>query len=501
MLESREYRAALVLGVLIVSIAQATFGAAPAVEITATWIGPSTGSWSNPANWDVGVSPCNVGTVEFNVIIPANRGQVIHDTGGPCDLKSLIHGENTWLVITAGSSITVQKTAELAGVIDARDGSFQATGADVSLPSNHSWYAIKSPTGIATVAIGAISYSSTGWSQPSGREWYLMDMIGTSASFDLSTVLMLDTGFDSAGTGADIHQFNIRDGATLDFSSVTSVALPHDPQDRTEFNISDGSQLDIKSLNAITSTGTGQLHFNITGGSQAHLGTHDFGDGVKLLATDDSVVSFDQNLQYSHNNEANLAIGSATVHMAGSSSPGAPQLVEVGGVDVDIYASILANDNFGFGQLIIGQPGQPTVVQLQDQFDNGNGDCEALYLWGGLRGGTANSGLIIHPGSTLVLNEKNVYVYDGVVWSKVNSLFAPGVSEIVYGGGTIQLGMAPCPADTDCDLSVGVADFLNILSDWGPCPTGIDCRSDFDNDANIGINDFLAILSNWGPCP
>ena len=45
------------------------------------------------------------------------------------------------------------------------------------------------------------------------------------------------------------------------------------------------------------------------------------------------------------------------------------------------------------------------------------------------------------------------------------------------------------------DGTVGIADFLLLLAQWGVPAT---C----DNDGgSVGITDFLALLSNWGPCP
>ena len=51
-----------------------------------------------------------------------------------------------------------------------------------------------------------------------------------------------------------------------------------------------------------------------------------------------------------------------------------------------LLAGLLSNDNFGFGQLVVGQAGQGTTVSLVDLVNNGNrgaGDApEALYLFG-----------------------------------------------------------------------------------------------------------------------
>ncbi len=62
-----------------------------------------------------------------------------------------------------------------------------------------------------------------------------------------------------------------------------------------------------------------------------------------------------------------------------------------------------------------------------------------------------------------------------------------------------QLCPAPtCPWDLDDSGTVGAADLLDLLFNWGPCPG---CAADFDDDDIVGASDLLAMLFNWGPCP
>ncbi len=56
------------------------------------------------------------------------------------------------------------------------------------------------------------------------------------------------------------------------------------------------------------------------------------------------------------------------------------------------------------------------------------------------------------------------------------------------------------PGDVDGDGIVGVADFLIVLAEWGPCQdcgTPQACPADLDGDCNVGIVDFLIVLANW----
>ena len=54
--------------------------------------------------------------------------------------------------------------------------------------------------------------------------------------------------------------------------------------------------------------------------------------------------------------------------------------------------------------------------------------------------------------------------------------------------------------DLDGDCTVGIVDFLAMLSAWGPCPDPClpSCPADLDGDCMVGITDFLALLANWG---
>ena len=57
-----------------------------------------------------------------------------------------------------------------------------------------------------------------------------------------------------------------------------------------------------------------------------------------------------------------------------------------------------------------------------------------------------------------------------------------------------------CACDWDLDQSgtVDIADFLELLAQWGTDPGG---PPDFNGDGTVDVVDFLVLLANWGPCP
>ena len=55
---------------------------------------------------------------------------------------------------------------------------------------------------------------------------------------------------------------------------------------------------------------------------------------------------------------------------------------------------------------------------------------------------------------------------------------------------------------TASQYQVAINDFLQVLSDWGPCPgLPAPCAGDLTGDDLVDILDFLEVLDLWGPCP
>jgi len=72
-----------------------------------------------------------------------------------------------------------------------------------------------------------------------------------------------------------------------------------------------------------------------------------------------------------------------------------------------------------------------------------------------------------------------------------------GTGTITIDGPGEPCSSTPCPADTNGDGSVGVADLLTVVDMWGEAG-GV---GDVNGDGSVGIGDLLAIVDAWGECP
>ena len=52
--------------------------------------------------------------------------------------------------------------------------------------------------------------------------------------------------------------------------------------------------------------------------------------------------------------------------------------------------------------------------------------------------------------------------------------------------------------DLNSDCTVGVADLLILLGNWGPCENCSNCPADLDGNCVVGVKDLLILLGNWG---
>lgn len=56
------------------------------------------------------------------------------------------------------------------------------------------------------------------------------------------------------------------------------------------------------------------------------------------------------------------------------------------------------------------------------------------------------------------------------------------------------------PGDVNGDGTVNISDLLEVINEWGPCPSPPPslCTCDLDSSAAVEINDLLLVINNWG---
>ncbi|MCH8251803.1 MAG: hypothetical protein IID36_05060 [Planctomycetes bacterium] len=158
------------------------------------------------------------------------------------------------------------------------------------------------------------------------------------------------------------------------------------------------------------------------------------GNKITITAPAGGTVRVGGDFLYTHENAADLSLGLAQLECVGDW-----QWLEVGGTDFNLACDSIPDDNFGYLQLIIGQAGHASVVQLVDLHDNHQpGVADALYLFNfeddDCKGGI--EGLRMLGGSTLVIGDLNVYAMldidengktdDVIELTRLHDLFEPG---------------------------------------------------------------------------
>ena len=152
--------------------------------------------------------------------------------------------------------------------------------------------------------------------------------------------------------------------------------------------------------------------------------------------------------------------------------------------DIDVTDQIPPEIRMGEGSI----PG-PAPILIFDASVEYPGDPDPVCLGAHLQISLDAAGFGLLAGTDIVLGECDIDIGFGTVTVQLQS---------VRFAGQISIDALTCPWDLDGDGTVGITDFLELLSQWGTSPVG---PPDFDGDGVVGITDFLDLLSAWGPCP
>ncbi len=368
--------------------------------------------------------------------------------------------------------------------------------------------------------VAATAYSSTGLSYR-GSTYTLFSASDDATVLDLSSVQSINAGFNDGQTNWNtIQRITAGNNGLVDLSGLQAVTTPAHSSDRLEFQVSSGGVIDLSSLQSVTGSGlmrfdvyadgtllagdltvTGNLRVNVADVTSVLdvAGSLYLGVGSQLAVAAGATLSIGEHLSFDYTDETAMDTQTAVVHFDGTGT----QMLEVGGEDL---WTLVDRDlpNFGFGQLVIGQDLGPTTVLLLDVIDNGNrpeSDTEALYLYG--LGGP--QGLRILGGSTLVINNINVYTMIDGEWLHINTLFPPGVEAVAYDGGFIALHTVATAGNCTADMAVDLRDFGSLYGclsgpDGDQADAACTC-SDANHDGVVDMRDFAIVQQNFAEEP
>ncbi|MFV2070787.1 MAG: hypothetical protein ACC645_27790, partial [Pirellulales bacterium] len=126
-------------------------------QTNAVWNGSVDTSYSNAANWDIGVVPTNDLVNQYNVFVPAGQ-TVDFDVDGISEITDLTLASGSTLTISPGETLNVLDDAQLAGDIATSAGTFVATGLGAQFQGNGFSVSV---SGTGSIQVAAPSYTNT----------------------------------------------------------------------------------------------------------------------------------------------------------------------------------------------------------------------------------------------------------------------------------------------------------------------------------------------------
>jgi hypothetical protein len=232
-----------------------------------------------------------------------------------------------------------------------------------------------------------------------------------------------------------------------------ALGLPQDLPYGADIDIRDGGTVQIKELGASGAIGIGENNSRLTVGGSLVLET-----GSTLTMGAASTLSVKRDFSFVHTDPGSISATQSTLIFDGSGQ----QRIEAGGKDVALNTASLANDNFAFGRLIVGQAGQaPTIVAVRDDIDNGQrapGMPESLYLFGpqgriGSPQGGDPDAVDILGGSTLLIRNLNVFAVQAGAMVNLQTLIPAGQKIIPYKDGYLSRSFSAVPGAWNVDAA------------------------------------------------
>jgi hypothetical protein len=393
------------------------------------------------------------GQIRLNSLTTASGGGYIRFTatdGADFNLPNLATLRNGQFVLGPGSDFIAPSlsTMNFSGISIGASNTVRmrlvnADNSQIINNSGRTW-------GASTGDFAAANYTTNGYRY--GNFTYF-GASGVNSTLDLSTLTTLDASWNDSDGNAYAGNVSASSDGRVNLSRLRSITAPARGEDRIDFIASTDGRIDFGSVRTIG--GGGQVRFRAdTGGtltftdlylpsnslltvadidSTATIAKTLFLQGGSLVLAPGAQLTINKNFSNTNTNEASMDATNAIIRMNGTGL----QFLEAAGLDLG-PVSPGNSGNFGIGQLIVGDVGHAVSVELTDLYDNGNRGQranEALYLFG--LGGP--QGLVLMGGSTLYIDNINVYARQDGRWVYLNGLFGPGDSVIAYSGGYLHL--------------------------------------------------------------
>jgi hypothetical protein len=307
--------------------------------------------------------------------------------------------------------------------------------------------------GVSTGGMAATTYSMAGYRYGNAT---IFSADGAGSILDLSSITTFNAGWYDIDGVVFATTVSATNGGVVNLSGLQTLTTPNRGEDRIDFVASDGGRIELTRM--ATLLGVGRVTMTAARGGRFNLGDlvlttnasasisdlessigiqrNIFLQGGNLSVPVGGTLAIGKHLYNQTTNEASANLSQAIVTFGAAGL----HLLEVGGTDFG-QMNPGNNGNFGFGRLEVGAPGVTATLQLLDLFNNGNrgtNQPEALYLYG-LGQGTDSDSLRLYNGSTLYLDNINVYAMENGRWIWLNDLFATSQTVVPYGGGYLHL--------------------------------------------------------------
>ncbi len=382
--------------------------------------------------------------------------------GTRLDLPSLTRlADGTTISFGAGTVFHAPALVEFVN----SDLSIASPGAFTALPLTNIYSSRLAVSGGSILRVAAQSYEIPAYgsySYPGSMTRFSAD--GAGSLLDMSLVQSIrmygvNYGWDPAQSrwrGDWDFTANASNQGVVDLSAL-QVVYGADPNnynggdDWFSFNAKSGGTVKVGNLSVYQ-----RARFSATDPNS----TLDFGGlylrpPATLTLGPSSLLRIHADFRFENTDTNSLTADLATLLMDGTT----PQRLEVGGRDVGPAPAVLQG-NLGFGQLVVGNANQQSIVRLEDLLNNGwrgaAGEPESLYLYG-----LGGQGLRLFSGSRLLLGSLNCYATVNSRMVNLRSLIPDGTNSVAFDGGFIANYAGP--SITNMTPSMGVTPAVSFV--------------------------------------